>query len=59
MLILLCPARRRSVYQDIELHPVEEFEQLAPEELRTEEILADPHKLMLARLQFELQERQR
>jgi THO complex subunit 5 len=33
--------------------------QLAPEDMRTEEVLADEHKLMLARLNFELTERQR
>jgi hypothetical protein len=41
------------------LHSLEEFEQLAPEESRTGEVLADEHQLMLNRLSFELTERQR
>jgi THO complex subunit 5 len=48
-----------SVYQDIPLYNEEEFMQLAPEDSRTEEILVDEHRLMLARLNFELAERQR
>lgn len=38
---------------------MEEFEYLAPEGSRTEEVLADEHQLMLNRLAFELAERQR
>lgn len=48
-----------SVYQDLPLHSVEEFANLAPEEDRTEQILQDDHQLMLKRLHFELLERQR
>ncbi|CCM02496.1 uncharacterized protein FIBRA_04598 [Fibroporia radiculosa] len=48
-----------SVYQDIPLYSVEEFTQLAPEEARTPDVLADEHQLMLNRLSFELAERQR
>jgi THO complex subunit 5 len=47
------------VYQDVPLYSLEEFEILAPEENRTERILADEHQLMLNRLNFELAERQR
>ncbi|KAI9063198.1 hypothetical protein FKP32DRAFT_1592659 [Trametes sanguinea] len=49
----------RSIYQDIPLHSLEEFTQLAPEEARTEDVLSDEHQLMLNRLSFELSERQR
>ncbi|KZT12747.1 uncharacterized protein LAESUDRAFT_709935 [Laetiporus sulphureus 93-53] len=48
-----------SIYQDIPLYSIEEFTQLAPEEARTEGVLADEHQLMLNRLSFELVERQR
>jgi hypothetical protein len=48
-----------SIYQEIPLHSLEEFEQLAPEESKTGEVLADEHQLMLNRLSFELAERQR
>ncbi|KAI0650728.1 Fms-interacting protein-domain-containing protein [Trametes meyenii] len=48
-----------SIYQDIPFHSLEEFTQLAPEEARTEGVLADEHQLMLNRLSFELSERQR
>ncbi|KAI0036836.1 Fms-interacting protein-domain-containing protein [Vararia minispora EC-137] len=48
-----------SVYQDIPMHPVEDFLNLAPEEARTEDVLANEHQLMLNRLGFELAERQR
>ncbi|KAH6914891.1 Fms-interacting protein-domain-containing protein [Coprinopsis sp. MPI-PUGE-AT-0042] len=48
-----------SIYQDVPLHSVDEFKQLAPEELRTPEVLANDHQLMLNRLSFELTERQR
>ncbi|KAF9568885.1 hypothetical protein CPC08DRAFT_739343 [Agrocybe pediades] len=48
-----------SIYQDIPLYTMQEFMQLAPEESRTDEILADDHQLMINRLNFELAERQR
>ncbi|KAH9482677.1 THO complex subunit 5-like protein [Psilocybe cubensis] len=48
-----------SIYQDIPLYTLEEYNLLAPEQSRTEEILADEHQLMLNRLTFELAERQR
>ncbi|KAI0375678.1 hypothetical protein BV20DRAFT_932909 [Pilatotrama ljubarskyi] len=51
--------RFASIHQDIPVHSLEEFTQLAPEEARTEEVLADEHQLMLNRLSFELSERQR
>lgn len=48
-----------SVYQDIPLYSLQDFEQLAPEEARTSSVLEDEHQLMLNRLSFELAERQR
>jgi hypothetical protein len=48
-----------SIYQDIPLYSMEEFLDRAPEELRTEDVLNNEHSLMLNRLSFELQERQR
>ncbi|KAF8621578.1 hypothetical protein AX15_007604 [Amanita polypyramis BW_CC] len=48
-----------SIYQDVPLYSLEDFERLAPQEARTEEVLADEHQLMLNRLSFELAERQR
>ncbi|KAJ4478092.1 Fms-interacting protein-domain-containing protein [Lentinula aciculospora] len=48
-----------SVYQDIPLYTMEEFQKLAPEEARPSEVLEDEHQLMLNRLSFELAERQR
>ncbi|KIM67980.1 hypothetical protein SCLCIDRAFT_1081729 [Scleroderma citrinum Foug A] len=48
-----------SIYQDIPLHSVEEFRELAPSEARTHDVLDNPHQLMLNRLSFELAERQR
>ncbi|KAJ4481549.1 Fms-interacting protein-domain-containing protein [Lentinula edodes] len=48
-----------SVYQDIPLYTMEEFQQSAPEAARTSEVLEDEHQLMLNRLSFELAERQR
>ncbi|PSR79877.1 hypothetical protein PHLCEN_2v6865 [Hermanssonia centrifuga] len=48
-----------STYQDISLYGPEEYMERAPEEMRTEEILNNEHSLMLNRLSFELQERQR
>ena len=47
------------MYQDIPVHSLEDFMLLAPEEARTEGVLADDHQLMLNRLSFELSERQR
>ena len=47
------------MYQDIPLYSLEEFVQVAPEEARTDEVLANDHQLMLNRLSFELFERQR
>ncbi|KAH8118266.1 Fms-interacting protein-domain-containing protein [Phellopilus nigrolimitatus] len=48
-----------SIYQDVSLHSVEEFFELAPEESRTDEVRENEHQLMLKRLSFELAERQR
>ncbi|EPQ59250.1 hypothetical protein GLOTRDRAFT_33218 [Gloeophyllum trabeum ATCC 11539] len=48
-----------SIYQDVPIYEMEEFLQLAPAELRTEEVLADEHQLLLNRLSFELSERQK
>lgn len=48
-----------SAYQDVPLCAIDEFITLAPEEARTEQVLADEHQLMLNRLSFELAERQR
>ncbi|KAF9259526.1 hypothetical protein L218DRAFT_933661 [Marasmius fiardii PR-910] len=48
-----------SVYQDVPLYSLEEFERLAPEEARTSNVMANEHQLMLNRLSFELAERQR
>ncbi|KZT74421.1 hypothetical protein DAEQUDRAFT_782111 [Daedalea quercina L-15889] len=48
-----------SVYQDIPVHSLEEFVQLAPDEAKAEVVLSDEHQLMLNRLSFELAERQR
>ncbi|KAF5369920.1 hypothetical protein D9758_001036 [Tetrapyrgos nigripes] len=48
-----------SVYQEVPLYTLEEFVELAPEEARTPDVLADEHQLMLNRLSFELAERQR
>ncbi|KAN0065154.1 hypothetical protein ACQY0O_001651 [Thecaphora frezii] len=49
----------QSIYQDVELHSEQEFLQLAPPEMKTEEIVNDPHLFMLSRLRFELLERKR
>jgi THO complex subunit 5 len=48
-----------SAYQDVPLHPLDQFTTLAPSESTTEDILSDEHQLMLHRLSFELAERQR
>lgn len=55
----LTPVCRSSVYQDVPVHSLEEFVQLAPEEAKSESVLSDEHQLMLNRLSFELAERQR
>ncbi|CAA7259777.1 unnamed protein product [Cyclocybe aegerita] len=44
-----------SIYQDVPLYTLEEFNRLAPPEARTD----NEHQLMLNRLSFELAERQR
>lgn len=54
----------QSIYQDIQLHPLEEFLLLRKQRAEAgeddEELdLEDEHKLMLARLRFELGERKR
>ena len=62
----------QSIYQDIELHPLDEFHALRTSQrqateddentqttMEAEDIEGDDHKLMLARLRFELQERKR
>lgn len=43
----------QSIFQDIQLHPLEEFQALHPD------VEGDEHALMLSRLKFELQERRR
>jgi len=48
-----------SIHQDIPLYSLEEFQELAPPESKTDEILSDEHQLVLSRLNFELSERQR
>ncbi|RKP27338.1 Fms-interacting protein-domain-containing protein [Syncephalis pseudoplumigaleata] len=48
---------RDYLYTDVEMYTLDEFMEKAPEELRASE--ADAHALMLNRLQFELQERER
>lgn len=49
----------RSVYQDVPLHPLDQYAALAPAESTGEETMQDEHQLMLQRLNFELAERQR
>jgi THO complex subunit 5 len=49
----------RSVYQDIPIHTLEEYTELAPAELKTEDVMVDEHQLMLNRLNFEFSERQK
>ena len=49
----------RSIYQDVPLHLLPEFQELAPPEARTPDVLENSHQLMLNRLSFELAERQR
>lgn len=48
-----------SIYEDIPLHDLDDFLQLAPPEASTPEVMQDEHQLMLNRLSFELAERQR
>ena len=48
-----------SIHQDVPLYSMELFMILALEEYKTEEILNDPHQLIISRLNFELSERQR
>ncbi|EGO01903.1 hypothetical protein SERLA73DRAFT_132548 [Serpula lacrymans var. lacrymans S7.3] len=48
-----------SIYQDVPLYSLDEFKQLAPLEARGDDVLNNPHQLMLNRLSFELAERQR
>ncbi|KAN0097642.1 Fms-interacting domain containing protein [Tylopilus felleus] len=48
-----------SIYQDVPLHLLPEFQELAPPEARTPDVLENSHQLMLNRLSFELAERQR
>ncbi|KAI9574874.1 Fms-interacting protein-domain-containing protein [Boletus coccyginus] len=48
-----------SIYQDVPLHSLPEFQELAPPEARTPDVFENPHQLMLNRLSFELVERQR
>jgi hypothetical protein len=48
-----------SIYQDVPLHSLEEYKQLAQPEAITDEALQNDHQLMLSRLAFELAERQR
>ncbi|KAI0729431.1 Fms-interacting protein-domain-containing protein [Fomitopsis betulina] len=48
-----------SVYQDVPVHSLDEFVQLAPEEAKSDLVLSNEHQLMLNRLSFELAERQR
>lgn len=50
---------RSSIYQDVPLHALPEFQELAPPEARTPDVLDNSHQLMLNRLSFELAERQR
>ncbi|KAG2077400.1 hypothetical protein BDR04DRAFT_541611 [Suillus decipiens] len=48
-----------SIYQDVPLYSLSEFKTLAPPEARSDDVLQNPHQLMLNRLGFELVERQR
>ncbi|KAH7887726.1 Fms-interacting protein-domain-containing protein [Phlebopus sp. FC_14] len=48
-----------SIFQDVPLYSLSEFQQLAPPEARSADALENPHQLMLNRLSFELAERQR
>jgi hypothetical protein len=53
-LLSLLPSYR-FIYQDIDLHGLDEFESLAPEAANT----IDEHELMKNRLEFEFTERRR
>ena len=59
MLELMMANPDRSIHQDVPLYSVELFTILAPDEAKTEEILNDPHQLIINRLTFELSERHR
>ncbi|WFC98867.1 hypothetical protein MYAM1_001600 [Malassezia yamatoensis] len=48
-----------TVYETVDVRPLEEFQSQAPESMRTEEVLADEHQTLIHRLQFELEERRR
>ncbi|OAX43480.1 hypothetical protein K503DRAFT_847146 [Rhizopogon vinicolor AM-OR11-026] len=48
-----------SIYQDVPLYSLTEFKIMAPPEARSDDVLQNPHQLMLNRLSFELVERQR
>lgn len=48
-----------TVYQDVPLRPLDEFQRDAPEAYRSEAVLGDEHQLMVHRLQYELDERRR
>lgn len=49
----------RSIYQTIPLIDLDDFKARAKAEYVEESVLGDPHDLQLARLRFELSERQR
>lgn len=49
--------QHRSLYQDVELVPIEEFRARAPEEYLENQ--DNPHQLMINRLKFEQLERTR
>ncbi|KIY71412.1 hypothetical protein CYLTODRAFT_450755 [Cylindrobasidium torrendii FP15055 ss-10] len=48
-----------SIYQDVPLHPLDQFVQLSPSNAHTPDIMANEHELMKNRLNFELEERMR
>lgn len=48
-----------TVYQDVPLRPLDEFQRDAPEAYRSEAVFGDEHQLMVHRLQYELDERRR
>jgi len=56
--LLICDGKR-SIYQDIPLHSVDQFLKLAPPGMYSPEIMRNDHQLMIQRLSFELAERQR
>lgn len=57
MLELMMANPGSSIHQDVPLYSLELFTILAPDEVKTEEILNDPHQLIINRLNFELSER--